>query len=94
MSKKSGQLVKALKAASAQGIETGFLAFAYLLLLIMYNVNTEKKYLSGPKFKQFFKDIEAEFNRLFTEEYRNDPENVADMALHHNAQLRKEILGE
>lgn len=94
MSKHSGNLYKALQIATAKGIQTGFMAFAYLLLLVMHNVNTEGKYLSKPKFKRFFKDIEAEFNRIFTEEYRNDPENVSEVAIHHNNELRKKILGE
>ena len=94
MSKKSGALFKAIKAARSEGVRIGFMAFAYLLLLVMYNVNTEKKYLSRPKFKQFFLEIEAEFNRLFTEEHRNDPDSVAEVAMYHNDELRRKILDE
>lgn len=76
-----------------QGITDGFISFSYLSLLAMYNTNTEQKALSKPKFKEFVLATEKELNRIFTEEYEQDPESVAERAVYHINQLRKELLG-
>lgn len=86
---KANDFMRGYSRGKKEGYELGFSSFAYLVLLAMYNVNTEKKFLTGPKFKEFFIKTEAEVNRIMIEEYQNDPESVAELAMHHTNELRR-----
>ena len=72
------------------GVNSGFIAFSYLCLLAMNNVNTEVKWLSNKRFKEFFILTEKELNRLFTEDFRNDVDNVT-VAMHYVNNLREKL---
>ena len=83
--------IKAYYKGHSNGVADGFLAFAYLSLIAMKNTNTEQQVLTNEEFKTFFIETEKELNRIFTEEYKNDPQDVVNVAMYHTNELRKEM---
>lgn len=49
--------------------------------------------VTDEQFKEFVLATEKELNRIFTEEYAQDPESVAERAVYHTNELRTKILG-
>ena len=80
-----------LKSGRSEGVQAGFQARLYLCLLGMYNANAELGVLTKPKFAKFYSLTEKEVGRIFTEEFANDPENIADIAIYHSNEIRKKL---
>lgn len=73
------------------GVTRGYRATTYINLLALYNVNTEFKLLSGPKFKQLVVEMEKEIQRFYTDELKENEDGLSDLIISHSEQLREKM---
>lgn len=78
--------LQARDAAHTKGVNDGFTTATALVLLAIYNRIDE--YIGEDKQGQFARDIEAEMNRLFKDEF-NWNADISDLVIGHIEEIRK-----
>lgn len=76
----------AIRDAHKKGVKDGFTTATALTLLAIFN--TADDYITEDRQAQFARDIEAEMNRLFMDEFKGNAD-ISDLVIGHIAEIRK-----